>query len=185
MKARLKVREDGILELLAPAVGRWRGAPAVGSVVTPGGALGAVETLGRLTKLEAPARARGVVVEVFDPDHARSAVEWNTVLLRLDPAAAGADAQVSEQEEASAGGLVYRAPMAGRYYRRPSPDKDPFVEVGAELKEGSPVGLLEVMKTFNRIAYSGPPDRARVLRVLVEDGEDVSRGDALLELEAI
>jgi acetyl-CoA carboxylase biotin carboxyl carrier protein len=47
------------------------------------------------------------------------------------------------------------------------------------------VALLEVMKTFNRVQYggSGLPERARVLRVVPSDGDDLAAGDAILELE--
>jgi acetyl-CoA carboxylase biotin carboxyl carrier protein len=44
--------------------------------------------------------------------------------------------------------------------------------------------LLEVMKTFHRVTYGGPglPDTARVVRVLIADGDDVNAGDPLLAL---
>jgi 3-methylcrotonyl-CoA carboxylase beta subunit len=82
-------------------------------------------------------------------------------------------------------GLVFRAPLAGRVYFRPSPDKPSFVEVGGFVERGMAVCLLEVMKSFNRVAYGGAslPERARVVRLLVEDGADVDAGTPLLELE--
>ena len=55
-----------------------------------------------------------------------------------------------------------------------------------ELTEGAAVGLIEIMKTFTPIPYTvtgGLPSPARVRRVLVEDGEDVERGDGLIEVE--
>ena len=82
-------------------------------------------------------------------------------------------------------GLVFRAPLAGRVYFRPSPDKPHFVEAGAVIARGTTVCLLEVMKSFNRIAYGGDslPERARVVRLLVEDGADVDPGTPILQLE--
>ena len=52
---------------------------------------------------------------------------------------------------------------------------------GAELHTGATVCLLEVMKTFNRVTYSGAPARVRAL--LVADGADVNAGDPILALE--
>jgi acetyl-CoA carboxylase biotin carboxyl carrier protein len=76
---------------------------------------------------------------------------------------------------------VFRAPTSGRFYGRPAPDKPAFVGAGTQLAAGTTICLLEVMKTFHRVTYSGDP--ARVRAVLVADGDDVNAGDALLALE--
>jgi acetyl-CoA carboxylase carboxyltransferase component len=85
----------------------------------------------------------------------------------------------------SADGLVFRAPLAGRVYFRPSPDKPDFVAAGDVIARGTTVCLLEVMKSFNRIPYAGEslPEHARVVRLLVADGADVDPGTPLLQLE--
>ena len=87
--------------------------------------------------------------------------------------------------EDAADGLVFAAPSSGRFYLRPGPDKPPFVRAGDTLTRGQAIGLLEVMKTFNRVQYGGAglPSPARVRAVLVEDGDDVAAGDPLLQLE--
>jgi len=58
----------------------------------------------------------------------------------------------------------------------------PFVEVGARVAAGQPVGLVEVMKTFNQIHYGGPgwPEHAEVVEVRADDGEEVSAGQVLI-----
>jgi 3-methylcrotonyl-CoA carboxylase beta subunit len=101
--------------------------------------------------------------------------------------------QASAQAASSSGtaaarsdeGLVFRAPLAGRLYLRPSPQKPTFLQVGDVVEPGTTLGLLEVMKSFNRIAYGGHglPERARVVRFLVEDGADVEQGTPILALE--
>jgi acetyl-CoA carboxylase biotin carboxyl carrier protein len=87
--------------------------------------------------------------------------------------------------DAAHGGVGFRSPSSGRFYLRPAPDKPLFVEVGAAIVRGQTIGLLEVMKTFNRIVFGGDgmPDQATVRRVIPADGADVSAGDALLELD--
>ena len=61
------------------------------------------------------------------------------------------------------------------------------VPAGATLfTAGSVVGLIEVMKTFTHLHYeagAGLPERARVVKILVTDGAEVSATDALIELE--
>jgi biotin carboxyl carrier protein len=81
-------------------------------------------------------------------------------------------------------GLVFCAPLAGRVYFRPSPDKPRFVETGGVITRGTTVCMLEVMKSFNRIAYGGEslPEHARVVGFLVEDGADVEPGTPILRL---
>jgi acetyl-CoA carboxylase biotin carboxyl carrier protein len=63
-----------------------------------------------------------------------------------------------------------KSPMIGTFYRRPSPDKDLFVEVGSEVKPGKVVCIIEAMKLFNEIEseISG-----KIVKVLVDDNMPV------------
>lgn len=63
-----------------------------------------------------------------------------------------------------------KSPMIGTFYRRPSPDKEPFVKVGDEIKPGTVLCVIEAMKLFNEIEseISG-----RIVKVLVEDATPV------------
>ncbi len=178
---------DGRVSVRSPAVGLWRGAPAPGTLLMPGAHLGQVEALGVLHDLVLDDHAHGLVLGEGPLSRlARQPVEHGTLLFTLDPSA-GAVLAVEAEAEAGPGaaGLEFRAPSSGRCYLRPAPDKPPFVEAGAVIKEGQTVCLLEVMKTFHRISYGGPglPKRARVTTVAVVDGADVEVGDTLLALE--
>lgn len=62
------------------------------------------------------------------------------------PAAAPEASQQTDHE--------IRAPMIGTFYRRPSPDAEPFVEVGSKVSKGDPVCMIEVMKLFTTIEAS-------------------------------
>ncbi|RMH42590.1 MAG: biotin carboxyl carrier domain-containing protein [Deltaproteobacteria bacterium] len=81
--------------------------------------------------------------------------------------------------------MVVRAPTSGRLYRKPGPDRPPFVEVGSVVEPGATLCLLEVMKTFHRVAYGGDglPARARVVAFLVDDEADVDAGDPIVQVE--
>jgi acetyl-CoA carboxylase biotin carboxyl carrier protein len=171
-------------------VGLWRDAPPPGSLVVPGGNLGELEILGVLHRLRAPEGAVGVVLERPGPRLARQPVAYDDVLVRLDPAAsptaaAGRTAAVGEAGGAEAGGVSFTSPLSGRFYARPAPGQPAFVKPGDIVEAGRTVALLEVMKTFNRIAYGGEgmPARAKVLAVVPMDESDVEEGDVLLKVE--
>lgn len=62
--------------------------------------------------------------------------------------------------------VTIKSPMIGTFYRKPSPDKDPFINVGDEVNIGTVVCVVEAMKLFNEIEseISG-----KIIKVLVED----------------
>ncbi len=71
------------------------------------------------------------------------------------------------------------SPMVGTVYLSPEPDTPAFIEVGASVKEGDPLLLIEAMKTFNPIPA---PRSGTVAEILVQDGEPVEFGQALVIL---
>ena len=73
-----------------------------------------------------------------------------------------------------------KSPMVGTVYLRSSADAAPFVEVGAQVKAGDKVLLVEAMKTFNEILA---PRAGTVTGILVEDGQPVEYGQPLLVIE--
>ncbi|HTQ77840.1 MAG TPA: acetyl-CoA carboxylase biotin carboxyl carrier protein [Burkholderiales bacterium] len=76
-------------------------------------------------------------------------------------------------------GHVVKAPMVGTFYRAPAPDAKPFVEVGAAVKEGQTICVIEAMKLMNEIEA----DAAGVVKaVLVENGQPVEYGQPLFIL---
>ena len=73
-----------------------------------------------------------------------------------------------------------KSPMPGTFYRRPSPDEDPFVNEGDRVSSGDVVGLVEVMKSFNEIKS----DQEGVIdSFLVENEEAVEAGEDLVTLD--
>ena len=178
-------KEGGHIELGSPEVGFYRDAPPKGRLVRVGDVVGRIETLGKLTTVTAA--AEGIVTAVHADGLARRPVGYGDALLTLDPEVlASSHTEGASATVDSTGELVFAAPMSGRVYLRPAPDKEPFVGPGTLLTAGSTVALLEVMKTFNRVAYAsagGLPPKAKVVRVLVADGADVAKGDPLVELE--
>ena len=72
------------------------------------------------------------------------------------------------------------APMVGTVYLSPAPGARAFVEVGATVKEGQTVLIIEAMKTMNQIPA---PRSGKVVEILVEDGSPVEYGEPLVVIE--
>ena len=66
--------------------------------------------------------------------------------------------------------VTIKSPIIGTFYRKPSPDKPVFVEVGTDVKEGDVLCVIEAMKLFNEIEseISG-----KIVKVLVDDSSPV------------
>ncbi len=95
------------------------------------------------------------------------------------PAPAAAAPAAAPSDPASHPGAV-PSPMVGTVYLSPEPGSDPFVTVGASVKEGQTVMIVEAMKTMNHIPA---PKAGTVKRILVEDGSPVEYGAPLLIIE--
>ncbi|GAA4669364.1 MULTISPECIES: acetyl-CoA carboxylase [Amycolatopsis] len=74
-----------------------------------------------------------------------------------------------------------KASMPGVFYRRPSPDADPYVEEGQAFTAGQTIALIEVMKTFNELKAE---EAGTVKRFLLDDGDEVAMGQDIAEVEA-
>jgi len=79
----------------------------------------------------------------------------------------------SEEKDSKADDSKYitvKSPIIGTFYRKPSPDKPVFIEVGDSIKEGDVLCVIEAMKLFNEIEseVSG-----KIVKVLVDDSSPV------------
>jgi acetyl-CoA carboxylase biotin carboxyl carrier protein len=93
------------------------------------------------------------------------------------PAAVSQPAAASPASDKSAGAdkpnanlVMIKSPMIGTFYRRPSPDKPIFVEVGDEVSAGKVVCIIEAMKLFNEIESEV---KGKIVKVLAEDASPV------------
>ncbi len=73
-------------------------------------------------------------------------------------------------------GHTVKSPMVGTFYRSPSPDAKPFVEVGSTVAAGDTICIIEAMKLLNEIEA----DQSGVIKaILVENGHPVEYGEPL------
>src|SRR5690625_1234114 len=72
------------------------------------------------------------------------------------------------------------SPMVGTFYQRPSPESDPYVEIGDTINNDTIVCIVEAMKLFNEIEAEAVGE---IVEVLVEDGELVEYGQPLFKVK--
>jgi acetyl-CoA carboxylase biotin carboxyl carrier protein len=73
-----------------------------------------------------------------------------------------------------------KSPMVGTAYLASGPDSPPFVTVGATVKQGQTLLIIEAMKTMNQIPA---PRSGKVLEINIENGQPVEFGEVLMVIE--
>ncbi len=76
--------------------------------------------------------------------------------------------------------ITIKSPMIGTFFRKPSPDKPNFVEVGDEVSPGKVVCIIEAMKLFNEIESEV---KGKIVKILVEDASPVEYDQPLYLVE--
>ena len=72
------------------------------------------------------------------------------------------------------------SPMVGTFYRKPSPDAEPFIEVGQIVKKGDTVCIIEAMKMMNQVKSQVD---GKIISINVGDGEPVEFDQELISIE--
>ncbi|HEX7381238.1 MAG TPA: acetyl-CoA carboxylase biotin carboxyl carrier protein [Nevskiaceae bacterium] len=96
------------------------------------------------------------------------------------PAAAPETAAPAAKPAAADTRHIVRAPMVGTFYRAPSPDDKPFVEVGQAIAPGQPLCIIEAMKMLNQIDSDVA---GTIAEVLVDNGQSVEFDQPLFAVE--
>ena len=92
------------------------------------------------------------------------------------PEAAVVDAPKAHPENVK----IITSPMVGTFYRSPSPEAAPFVELGSIVKNSQAMCIIEAMKLLNEVEseFNG-----KVISILVENGQPVEYGEPLFHIE--
>ena len=85
-----------------------------------------------------------------------------------------------EVEKEAPKGKAITSPMVGTFYAAPSPEAEPFVEVGKTISEGDVVCIVEAMKLMNEIKaeHSG-----KITQICVKNGDPIEFGQVLMYVE--
>jgi acetyl-CoA carboxylase biotin carboxyl carrier protein len=96
------------------------------------------------------------------------------------PEVFSAETEIQQKIETSkTEGNVISSPIVGTFYRKPSPDKDPFIRVGDTVQKGDVLCIIEAMKMMNEIKsdFNG-----KVISIDLEDGQPVEYGQSIITI---
>ena len=190
-KVRNDEKDPETLLVASPVVGMADGAPKVGLFLNPFDRVITMKILNQRYMLRPPRGTQGRVTEVFIPN-AYTPVSYGEPIARIDPRAleaggggSGDTAESTASGKTDADLIAVTAPSDGIFYRRPSPDSDPYVEVGSNVSPGHLLGLVEVMKCFYQITYdeTGVAEAGEVVEILAEDTSEVRFGQTLFQIK--
>jgi acetyl-CoA carboxylase biotin carboxyl carrier protein len=95
------------------------------------------------------------------------------------PVAAPAPAPKADAKAADKPGVLVNSPFVGTFYRAPSPESPPFVDVGAKVKKGQTLCIVEAMKLMNEIESEVD---GTVAEILVQNATPVEFGEPLFRI---
>ena len=100
------------------------------------------------------------------------------IMVKNDPIIKSTDQQLDHVTQTISGNIV-TSPIVGTFYRSPSPEKDPFVKVGDNVKIGDVLCIVEAMKMMNEIKseFDG-----KIVSIDVEDGSPVEFGHKIITI---
>ncbi len=75
---------------------------------------------------------------------------------------------------------IISSPMVGTFYRAPSPEAPPFIELGDLVKKGQPICIIEAMKLMNDVESEVA---GKVVDIMVENGQPIEYGEPLIKIE--
>jgi len=88
--------------------------------------------------------------------------------------------EATPEKTAASKALEIKAPMVGTFYRAPSPESPPFVEINQEIEVGQVVCIIEAMKLMNEIKSEV---KGKIVDILVDNAEPVEFGQPLFLIE--
>ncbi len=88
----------------------------------------------------------------------------------------------AEAEEESQRLATITSPIVGTFFRSPSPDSNPFVEIGTKVNKGQVLCIVEAMKLMNEIESDV---EGIVVKILVDNGQPVEYGEPLFLIEPV
>lgn len=106
-------------------------------------------------------------------------VDYNSVPPMPVPAPIQASTAAAPAPAEEPGISFVKSPMVGTFYRAPSPESKPFVDVGSKIEDNSLVCIIEAMKIMNEIQAE---TKGTVVEILVENGQPVEYGQRLFKL---
>ena len=178
--------------ILSPAVGIYYSFPEKGTFLSVGSSVGKLRVFNKVYDLLLPDKVFGEVIFNEERDKIMN-VGYGQELFRLNPEKSLIDLEEEVNETKSTGrvetadeGHVITAFTTGIFYRKSSPDAPPYVEEGQTIEKGKVLGLIEVMKTFNHIIFTGTDssNSGEIKKIFVKDAQEVKLNQPLFLIKA-
>jgi acetyl-CoA carboxylase biotin carboxyl carrier protein len=108
-----------------------------------------------------------------------NAQSYETKSSSITPNQISVTSKKNEEITTDSGSLI-KSPIVGTFYRKPAPDKPPFVEIGSHVNTGDVVCIVEAMKMMNEIKseFTG-----KVSAINIDDGEPVEFDQSLIVID--
>jgi acetyl-CoA carboxylase biotin carboxyl carrier protein len=132
----------------------------------------------KIQELEVNSKDYALFIKRKDPNEGEK-----QFIVKKTPAAESAQTQSSAQtQEKEADKETVKSPITGVFYQSPSPSSPVFVNVGDIVEIGKPLCIIEAMKVMNEIKATV---KAKILKVVAENGKPVNSGQDLFEIETL
>ncbi len=132
----------------------------------------------KLTELEVELEGMRVCLRREGSEQKQTVVAMPTIGTAPVTVGIGEAAATAPEPESTAMKIV--SPMVGTFYQAPSPEADPYVEVGDAVEEDTVVCIIEAMKVMNEIKAEMT---GKIVEILVNNGEAVEYGQPLFLVE--
>ena len=110
-------------------------------------------------------------------------ISYEQVVHQPQPIPAPIQVEKPQSKVADEQGIeIFKSPMVGTFYRRPSPDDAPFVEKGQQIKSGDVLCIVEALKVMNEIHSE---ITGEIIEILAEDGDSVEYSQPLYKIRKI
>ncbi|MDP8033372.1 acetyl-CoA carboxylase biotin carboxyl carrier protein [Pasteurella atlantica] len=121
--------------------------------------------------------SRGVAQTISQP---QQYINTQTIEVPTEKTEISQESTVTSVQPETVSGHTIASPMVGTFYRSPSPEAQPFIEVGQSVNVGDALCIVEAMKMMNKIES----DKAGVVKaILVNDGDAVEFDQPLIVIE--
>jgi len=98
----------------------------------------------------------------------------------ISPSSSGSSKESKSEDKTVLKTVEIKSPMVGTFYRAPSPEAAPFVEIGQDVEVGQVVCIIEAMKLLNEIKSEV---KGKIVDILVDNAEPVEFGQNLFLIE--
>lgn len=176
--------EKDSIRILSPGIGMFRILVNDGEDLHPGSIIGTLTILGSKIQIRLPINISGTV-EMPDHNLIIFPVGYSDQIFSLIPLSNSSKSRSDHNNininKTEKNEMIIKAFISGVFYLRPSPGSEPFINTGSVIKKGSILGLIEVMKSFNQIVFSGDGIKGtgRIEKIIAKDSSEVNMGDPL------